>query len=268
MRQASPVIKDLVLAGGGHSHVAVLKAFGMQPLPGARLTLISPDTHTPYSGMLPGLIAGHYGFDDAHIDLAPLTRFAGARFIRDRVTRIDTTERLIHLRERAPLRYDILSLNTGSTPTTGAVPGAAEHCVPVKPIHGFLRHWERLRLRLAQRQGPVQVMVVGAGAGGVELLLAVRHALTSAPDVTEASAIHFTIVTQDETILATHNAAVQTKFTRILADRDVTILTGQRVIRVSAEHVHTADGQTHAYDELLWVTHAAAPDWPAHSAWR
>src|SRR5690606_12968403 len=177
VRPAAPVRKDLVLLGGGHSHVTVLRRFGMRPMPGVRLTLIGREIHTPYSGMLPGLIAGHYDFDDCHIDLAPLALFAGARLFHDEVTGIDPARRLVHCARRPPVPYDVVSINTGSTPAMRDVRGAVEHAVPVKPISRFLSHWEDVAERVVGSSGRCRIGVVGAGAGGVELLLAVRHRL-------------------------------------------------------------------------------------------
>ena len=148
-----PVVKDVVLVGAGHSHVTVLRMFGMKPIPGVRFTLITREVHTPYSGMLPGLIAGHYDLDDAHIDTGPLARFAGARLYQDEVVALDLAARRVVCRGRPPVPYDLLSFNIGSTPNTADVPGAGEHAIPVKPIDGFLSRFEALVARVLAAQG-------------------------------------------------------------------------------------------------------------------
>ena len=138
--QDTPALKDIVLLGGGHSHVAVLRSFGMQPIAGVRLTLINRDIETPYSGMLPGVVAGHYTADEGNIDLIPLTRFADARFIQDDVIGINTENQTVLLGKQPPIPYDLLSINVGSTPHTHQIADLKHNVIPVKPINQFLNH--------------------------------------------------------------------------------------------------------------------------------
>ena len=223
-----PIVKDLVLIGGGHSHIAVLRSFGMKPVPGVRLTLICPDVYTPYSGMLPGFIAGHYQFDDIHIDLAVLARFAGARLFLDAVTGIDPVERRVLCANRTAVPYDLVSVNAGSTPNTADVPGAADFVIPVKPINRFAAGWEDLSARLVARDGALRLGVVGGGAGGVELALAVSHRLHELRGETAASgSLEVHLVTQEDDILTTHNHRAAALLNRQLVEHG-----GQRTSQV------------------------------------
>jgi selenide, water dikinase len=258
-----PILRDIVLIGGGHSHVGVLKSFGMNPILGVRLTLICTDMHTPYSGMLPGYVAGHYDYDEVHIDLSRLAAFAGARLYRDEVIGIDRSSRKVICKSRPAVPYDQLSINIGSTPQLDGVPGAAEHAVAVKPIRNFNDRWLALLDRVKTHAGKTTIAVVGAGAGGVELLLAMQFRLRNELALLgrNPDELTFHLLTSSDTILPTHNAGVRSRFDAVLAQRGVQVHRNAEVTQVKSGVLTTSNGQELQADEIIWVTRAGGAAW-------
>jgi len=258
-----PVLRDIVLVGGGHSHVGVLRRFAMAPQPGLRLNLICSDSHTPYSGVLPGYVAGHYGFDDVHIDLDRLCIFAGARFFRAEAIGIDRAAQRVLCHGRPAIAYDLLSINIGSTPQMAQVPGADEFAVPVKPIRQFNERWLALLDRVRHHPGRTTIAVVGGGAGGVELTLAMQYRLRQELQALgrDPDTLVFHLFTASSDILPTHNPGVRRRFERVLAARGVAVHRGQEVRQVSANSLTDASGTVWEADEVMWVTQAGGAPW-------
>jgi selenide,water dikinase len=243
--------------------VTVLKKFGMQSMPGVRVTLLCRDLQAPYSGMLPGFIAGHYNFDEAHIDLVPLSRFAGARFYHDEVIALDTVNKRLICRNRPDVNYDVLSINIGSAPNTSLVPGATDNVTPVKPIDGFVNNWDRLLERTIQQTGTTRIGVVGAGAGGVELILAVQYRLERLLKNNDRNntQLEFHLFSDSDDILVSHNQFVRNKFRRVLNERGIHTHINHKVTRVQQGGLQCAKGENYELDEILWVTMASAQAW-------
>lgn len=268
MHSSDVIVKDLVLLGGGHSHIAVLKRFGMKPVPGLRLTLITREVHTPYSGMLPGYIAGHYDYDQVHIDLRPLSVFANARLYHADATGLDLDGKRVFLKDRPPVAFDTLSINIGSRPNRITVPGADEHALAVKPIDQFLAGWEQLIRRVLHHQGVFRIAIVGGGAGGVELCLSIRHRLLHELSVAGKRDVELSLrlITDTDRILPTHNGRARRHFETLLREADVTVHTGSAVSNLSAKTIETAAGECFEINAAVWVTQASPPDWVANSA--
>ena len=261
-----PVVKDLVLIGGGHSHVYVLKMFGMNKLPGVRVTLIAKDVHTPYSGMLPGHVAGHYTWEECHVDLRPLCTFAGHRLVHDEAIGIDAANQRVLLKSRPSIRYDALSVDVGITPSSGAVTGASAFTTPVKPIFGFSARWEALMRRVLEQNTKTNVVVVGGGAGGVELALAMQHRLHEELENAGRSKdlASFAIVTRGK-LVPTHAANTRKIFLDVFASRGVEVVEDDGVKDVAKDKVRLASGRVLAADECIWCTQAAPQAWPGES---
>ena len=251
-------MKKLLLAGGGHAHVEVLRRLVLERPAGVEITLVSAGRHAPYSGMLPGLIAGHYTFDECHIDLPLLAARAHARWVDAHVAALVPAKRLLMLSDGAALAYDVLSINSGSIPVAQQVPGVADYAIAVKPVAEFLAGWERLFARW--REGRVQsIAVVGGGAAGVEVLLAMQHRMA----VARVKAVpQFHLITDSPAVMPRHGAGVRRVLERNLARKGVVVHALARVTAVTAEAV-IANGQSIAADAVVWVTGASPPAWLA-----
>ncbi|MEM9264237.1 MAG: selenide, water dikinase SelD [Cyanobacteria bacterium P01_F01_bin.13] len=266
MQAITSIHTDLFFVGGGHTHAIVLRKIGMKALPaGVRLTLITNLVDTPYSGMLPCHISGLYGFDQSHIDLRPLTRFANCRLIMDEVVNIDANQQLIYCRHHPPMRYDALSIDIGSTPGTVAVPGAKEYAIPAKPVPDLLRAWHGYLQGLDGAQSAT-IGIVGGGVGGVELALNMQVRLQQA--VGPGANVH---VFHRGTRLATgRSRATQRQLAKIFRDRNIHTHLSESVCaveRISADtvQVYCESGLKVRCDRVFWVTNANAASWLAHT---
>ena len=284
MMTPAPISRDVVFIGGGHAHAVALKMLAMKSLPGVRLTLISSQVQTPYSGMLPGLIAGHYSYDQTHIDLARLCKACGARFIEDTVIELNTETQTIGCKNHPDFGYDLLSIDIGSTPDKTTVEGAEENTQGVKPVPEFLNYWRDLQQRLLnnydappslnQAAEPIRIGTVGGGASAVEVLLAIQHHLNSLPALSPnpLPTIEYHIVSGAEQVLPSHNQKVREQYTSLLKKRGVVVHDQFRVTKIDGvdnasfsarKQLHSEDGRVVELDEVIWTTAAKPATWPA-----
>ncbi len=262
MMQAArpPIQQDLVLVGGGHSHAIALRLLRMQQLlpEGTRVTLISDVSHAPYSGMLPGFVAGYYSYDETHIDLQRLAACVGARFYLDRVVGLDLDRQSVICQRHPPVCFDYLSLDIGSTPGAGAVPGADAYAVAAKPVPEFLRVWRQLLATAeAHPEKSLRLAIVGGGAGGVELALNAHRRLRAAGNRPDIHLLH-----AGDRLLPGHARSVGRQLQKLAIARDLQVYLQARVARVTPGSLILESGrQLTGYDSIVWVTQASAPKW-------
>jgi selenide, water dikinase len=243
MQSRAPITTDLVLLGAGHAHVEVLRRFAMRPEPGVRLTLIGREPETPYTGMLPGLIRGEYTFEQAHIDLAPLAAAAGARLILAEATAIDLAERLVAVTGRPDVPFDLLSLDIGGQPAMPTDGG-----VPVKPIGQFLA---RLSALEAELPPGARVAVVGGGAGGTELALALARRYRER--------LRIVLISSEAEPLGNAPSYARSVARAALVDANVELVSGVRAGNWVDGKLTLSDGSFLEVETALWATGVVGP---------
>ncbi|MCP4390293.1 MAG: FAD-dependent oxidoreductase [Gammaproteobacteria bacterium] len=220
---------------------------------------ITRDLHTPYSGMLPGFIAGHYAYDGAHIDLLPLVRYAGARVIHDEVIGLDADLGQVKFENRPPLEYNLVSINIGSRPATPSTNQLDPFQFAVKPIDRFIKSWAQLEQRLLASDEDFQLAIVGGGAGGVELALSIDFRVRQLRQ--RRARLSLTIVTDRDRLLTGHNERVRRMFTRILEQRGIQVIYDCPVNGFENGSLQTEPASVITSDAAIWVTHASPAGW-------
>lgn len=258
----SPIHTNIVLVGGGHAHLAVIKNFGMQPEPGVRLTVISKEVFTAYSGMIPGLVAGHYDFTDSHIDLGPLCSFAKARLFHDEVVSIDLERKFVICRNRPKVKFDLLSIDCGAIASQASVFDNGQ-VIPVKPISEFSTQWENTKRAFQGPSSHSMIAIVGGGPAGVELAMSIKYRLsidksTNKRPYTDTSV---KILTSGTEILTSYPRKAQKACRKILASAGIDVLTDWRVTKVENRQLESSTGNQITADEIIWATGSDAPEW-------
>ena len=236
----------------------LIRKWAMHALPGVRLTLVSSDSHSPYSGMLPGLIAGHYTSDEIHVDLRLLCSWAGVRFIEDTMLDLDLKSRQIQFKYRPALSFDVCSLDTGSTPDL-SVKGSSDASTPVKPVYNFHKRWQRILASVNDSDADsISIGVVGSGAGGFELITAMRHALPNT-----LVKCHWFL--RGNLPLRGRPIKVGELAKKAAERQGIEVITEVDVSEVLDGELRAADGRTFKLDEILWCTSAVGPAWASRT---
>ncbi|MCI5110325.1 MAG: selenide, water dikinase SelD [Marivita sp.] len=246
-----PLTQDLVLVGGGHTHALVLRKWAMKPLPGARVTLINPGPTAPYSGMLPGFVAGHYSREQLDIDLVRLAQVANARLIMGSVTAIDPASATLHIDNHPPVGFDVASVDVGITSDMPDLQGFAETAIPAKPLGPFAARWDAFR----NETGPARVAIIGGGVAGAELAMAMAHALAQR---SRAATIHLIDASKALSALPAKSASA---LRGALHDLGVTLHEEASITHLADNAVHLQDGTLIEADFITGAAGARPYPW-------
>ncbi len=250
---AIPTEKHVVLVGSGNAHLVFAKRWGMRPIPGVAVTLVNPAAVIPYSAMVPAHVAGDYTWDEITIDLVRLCQSVKVRFVADQATAIDPVARQVLFAGRPPLAYDVLSLGVGSLPARPAGQVDAENSLVMRPMGPFMAKVDRLDESLSASPRPYHLIVIGGGASGGELSLAIHKRLG------RHAGFRLTLCQANPRLLPHFAEKVATIFEDSFRQRGITWRTNARVIEVADGKLLLEEGERIACDAVLWATQGTPP---------
>lgn len=254
-------MKRLVLLGGGHAHVNALTSLAASRPEGWDIQLIAPYRRQIYSGMLPGWIAGHYSIEACALPLDALAERAAIGRHQTAGIGLDLTRNKVLCANGSEVAFDLLSIDTGPEPALDKLPGAAENALAVRPIERFIAAWPSLLERMLAQHRQFDLLVVGAGAGGVELAFAAQHRCA----IAGARHVRVSLIGRAALPLRGAPSSIRRRIAQMLEARGIGWVGSRHATRVAPRRLEFSQGDALPFDACLVVTGAAAPRWPAAS---
>ena len=253
----------VLLVGGGHAHVQVLRAMMMRPWPEARVTVVLDTPVAIYSGMAPGFVARQYWASELEIDVVPLARRAGAEVVLDAAVGVAPAARRVLLESRPPLAYDFVSFDIGSTVAGLDLPGVREHACATRPISRLVAEIESVSAAFlaGDRSRRFEVVVAGGGAGGVELAFTLRERLLRDQEADAggpARPLRVTLLQAQAEVLPGFPRSLAGRARRHAEERGIRVRTGTEVAEAAAGRVVLRGGESLPADALVWAVGAGS----------
>lgn len=243
--------KHVVLIGGGHTHALVLHHWHKLKLDNVKISLINPGLTAPYSGMLPGYVAGHYSRQELDINLNDLLNFKNTKLINGYANSIDVSSKKILLRDKTEITYDIASLDVGITSDMPKLKGFSQTGIPAKPLGDFASKWSAY----LSSTDAARIVIIGGGVAGCELAMAMAFAIGRAHTQKKVCLI------DSSSILSGVSTTAQRKIRRNLNDYEVQILEHTEVSEIDRCGVFLNNGDYIEADFICGAAGAKPHEW-------
>ena len=245
----------VVLLGGGHAHALALPIAARRFPRGRELVLVSESESAPYSGMIPGHIAGHYARDECFINLPNLARKCGAKFVADKAVGMDADAGVLFLENGGAARFGILSANTGGVPVPPPECFSPQSDRAVKPVGAFAE-W----LRQVDDDDNPDAVVVGGGPGGVEIALALNHRAKQ-----NRRELRLTIMERGDRILPSLPESARRRVERILRAKDIAVKVNANAVGRKNGALLLENGESLPATRAIFATPVGPPLWAKKS---
>jgi NADH dehydrogenase len=281
---AATAAHRIVIVGGGAGGLPLAARLGDRYGKGgvATITLVDLYATHVWKPLLHEIAAGRMDAAIHDIDYMALGHWHRFRFRQGGITRLDrarhevTIGRVLEedgqeiLPERT-LPYDTLILCIGSVSNDFGVPGVARHAIALDTPPEAERFHRKLiaacvradAQKAAGEDAAVSIVIIGAGATGVELAAELRqttrwHAVYGL-DYLKLGDIRITIVEAAPRVLPPLPESIARAALELLARLDIQVRTGERVTGVEPDGVRVASGDLLQADLVVWAAGIQAP---------